>query len=147
MAEDVCVAVEAREELPNLSTTPSLETDPEQLIEDTAFTVNSAEELTEPVALRVEEPRCVCPTSIDERGNSLIALKPSITLPYLQRLTNPTNLPYNIYTLIFAKTMTYSNEATHILVFGIYHIFHAIYQAGLQNCILLHQDPHHKDLV
>lgn len=50
IAEDACVAVEEREALPNLSTIPALETDPEQLIEDTAFTVNSAVELTEPEA-------------------------------------------------------------------------------------------------
>ena len=50
IAEDACVAVEEREELPSLSTIPALETDPEQLIEDTAFTVNSAMELTEPEA-------------------------------------------------------------------------------------------------
>ena len=109
----------------------------------------TAELETEPVALRVQEPRCVSvlTSGIVERGNSLMAPKPSITPPYLQSLTNPTILPYNIYTLIFAKTMTYSNEATHILVFGIYHIFHAIYQADLQNCTLLHQDLHHKDLA
>ena len=63
----------------------------------------TAEPETEPVALRVQEPRCVSAltSGIVERGNSLIAPKPSIILPYLQSLTNPTILPYNIYTLIF----------------------------------------------
>tara|TARA_Y100001938_G_scaffold94277_1_gene129142 strand:+ start:313 stop:1047 length:735 start_codon:yes stop_codon:yes gene_type:complete len=63
----------------------------------------TAEPETEPVVLRTEEPRCVSAltSGIVERGNSLIAPKPSITLPYLQRLTNPINLLYNIYTLIF----------------------------------------------
>lgn len=64
---------------------------------------NTAELETEPVALRAEEPRCVSvlTSGIVERGNSLIAPKPSITPPYLQCLTNPAILPYNIYTLIF----------------------------------------------
>ena len=44
----------------------------------------TAEPETEPVALRVQEPRCVSAltSGIVERGNSLIAPKPSITLPY-----------------------------------------------------------------
>ena len=50
IAEDACVAVEERDATPNLSTIPALETDPVQLIEDTALTVNSAVELTEPEA-------------------------------------------------------------------------------------------------
>ncbi len=61
----------------------------------------TAEPETEPVALRAEDPRCVSAltSGIVERGNSLMAPKPSITPPYLQRLINPTTLPYNIYTL------------------------------------------------
>ena len=68
----------------------------------------TAEPETEPVALRAEEPRCVSvlTSGIVERGNSLIAPKPSITLPYLQSLTNPAILLYNIYTLIFSYQST-----------------------------------------
>ena len=106
-AEDACVAVEERDAMPNLSTVPALETDPEQLKEETPTLVTMAEEETEPAALREQEPRCVWLTSgIVERGNSLIAPKPSITPPYLQCLTNPAILPYNIYTLIFSYQST-----------------------------------------
>ena len=68
----------------------------------------TAELETEPVALRAEEPRCVSvlTSGVVERGNSLIAPKPSITLPYLQSLTNPAILLYNIYTLIFSYQCT-----------------------------------------
>ena len=74
----------------------------EQDCECSTLNIKNALEATDPDEDTEDDPSIVEPpvvTGIVERGNSLIAPKPSITPPYLQRLTNPINLLYNIYTL------------------------------------------------